>query len=237
MNADNCLGRGALLLGGLAAIVTAVTTILLWYLPRTYSVEPGPDGPIGLHAEPAYMARLWINYVHVFLALLAYGVVAATVRRTAPTAAAIGFVAFLIWCVAEAIGVSINLWAVNETWRAGLAGAEPATEQLIRASLHTAAGIWDGIFFVVLTAFLIGTVSYGIALASGTALRRLLGALFLLAGPLTLIIMLDGYFGASLSRWVSWSYPILQPVSRAVMGVWLLTLASHQPLPGSRRNS
>ena len=102
---------------------------------------------------------------------------------------------------------------------------------LLRASLHTAAGIWDGVFFVVLTAFLIGTVSYGIALASGAALQRLVGVLFLLAGPLTLIIMLDGYFGASLSRWVSWSYPILQPVSRASMGIWLLVLAIRQPLP------
>lgn len=217
--------RAALLLGGLASIATAVTTFFLWYLPRTYEVGAGFEGVIALHAEPAYMARLGINYAHVLLALFAYGVVAATMRGRAPIAAGIGFIAFLIWCIAEALIVSINIWAVNETWRAAYGGADELERQLIRASLHSFSGIWNGVFFVILTAFLIGTLSFAIALFRETLIQKALGVLFFLAAPLTLIIMLDGYFGAALSGWISWSYPILQPLSRAATGLWLVSLA------------
>lgn len=217
--------RAALLLGGIASMATAVTTFFLWYLPRTYEVGAGFEGAIALHAEPAYMARLWINYAHVFLALFAYGVVAAIMRGRAPIAVGIGFIAFLIWCVAEALIVSINIWAVNEAWRAAYGGADEPERQLIRASLHNFSGIWNGVFFVILTAFLIGTLSFAIALFRKTLFQKTLGVLFFLAAPLTLIIMLDGYFGAALSGWISWSYPILQPLSRAATGLWLVSLA------------
>ena len=46
--------------------------------------------------------------------------------------------------------------------------------------------------------------------------------LLLLAAPLTIVILLSGYAGMPfLEPLVSWSYPILQPFSRALMGVWL----------------
>lgn len=218
--------RVALWLGGIAAVTSAATTFLLWYLPRTYAAPADFAEVVALHAEPAYLARLWVNYVHVFVALFAYGVVAAVLRGRAPLAAAVGMTAFAFWCLAEALGISITIWAVNDTWRAGFAAADPETQGLIRASLHTYSGIWNGVFFVILTTFLIGTLSYGIALASGGTPERLLALLFLLAAPLTVIIMLDGYFGASLSGWIAWSYPLLQPLSRALTGAWLIWLAT-----------
>lgn len=214
-----------LLAGGVAGIASAVTTFLLWYLPQTYAVAPGFDGTIALHSEPGYMARLWVNYVHVFLALGAYLAVAAVLSRRAPVAASIGFVAFLIWCAAEALGVSINIWAVNEAWRASYAAANSEEQLLIQSSLHTFSGVWNGTFFVILTTFLIGTLSYGIGLFAGGRFEKVLGFLFLLAVPLTFIIMLDGYFGGSMSQWITWSYPILQPFSRALTGAWLIYLA------------
>ena len=217
--------HAALLLGGIASVASAVTTFFLWYLPRTYDAGAGFEGSVALHAEPAYMARLWINYTHIMLALFAYGVVAATMRAKAPIAVGIGFIAFLVWCIAEAIIVSINIWAANETWRAAYGAADEAERQLIRASLHSFSGIWNGVFFVILTAFLIGTLSFAIALFRDTLIQKALGVLFFLAAPLTLIIMLDGYFGATLSEWIAWSYPVLQPLSRAATGLWLISLA------------
>ena len=217
--------RNWLIAGGIAALITAVTTFLLWYLPTTYSVAPGPEGVMALHAEPAYMARLWVNFWHVFLALIAYGIVAWHLWPREPGWAAAGFIAFAFWCLTEAIGVSINIWAVNETWRAGFSGAEDEARALIKGSLHTFSGIWNGLFFVILVTFLIGTVCYGAALWHGTGLQKLLAVLFWLAAPLTVIIMADMYFGANLSRWISWSYPILQPLSRGLMGIWLIRLA------------
>ena len=213
-------------LGGVASIVTAITTFLLWYLPTTYQVAEGFEGTLALHAEPAYLARLWVNFIHVFIALFAYGCVALAVRNKAPNWAIAGFIAFAFWCLVESVGVSINIWAVNNSWRAGFLAADEVQQSIIRASLHTFAGIWDGIFFVVLVTFLIATICYGVALWHGDLLTKVLSVLFLLAAPLTVIIMLDSYFGANLSPWISWSYPILQPLSRALMGVWLFKIAS-----------
>ena len=217
--------RSALLLAAGAALITSGTTFLLWYLPRQYAAPTTFEETLALHENGAYMARLWINFIHVFLALAAYGAAAFVMRAKAPAAAAVGFVAFCFWSLAEALGLAINIWGVNGMWRAGYAAADPEAQALIRASLHTFRGVWEGVFFVVLTAFLIGTLSMGVALFRGDALQRILGALFLLAAPLTVIIMLDGYFGASLSQWISWSYPVLQPVSRALLGVWLIRVA------------
>lgn len=171
------------------------------------------------------MGRLWLNYLHVFFALTAYAGTAYLCFRRAPVAAATGFIAFAFWAFAEALGIAINIWGVNELWRAGYSAADAQAQMMIRTSIHTFTGIWEGIFFVVLTTFLAGTLSMGIALFRGDRLQRSLAILFLLAAPLTLVIMLDGYFGASLSAWIAWSYPILQPLSRALLGVWLLRAA------------
>ena len=48
----------------------------------------------------------------------------------------------------------------------------------------------------------------------------LVGALFLLAGPLTLVIVLHSSFGFRLSTAIDWSYPVMQPVSRATLWIW-----------------
>lgn len=216
----------ALKLGGLASVVTAVTTFFLWYLPTTYQVAPGFEGAVALHAEPGYMARLWINFIHVFIALFAYGAVAFVLKSRAPTWAIVGFIAFAFWCLVEAVGVSINIWAVNNTWRAEYLAADVAQQSVIRGSLYTFAGIWDGIFFVVLVTFLIATICYGAALWGDDFVSKILSILFWMAAPLTLIIMLDRYFGANLSQWITWSYPTLQPISRALMGIWLFKMAS-----------
>ncbi|GLQ21304.1 hypothetical protein ACFFUB_05920 [Algimonas porphyrae] len=98
---EHNLPRSALILAGIAGMVSAITTFLLWYLPRTYQLGDGFEGIIALHAEPAYMVRLWVNYVHVFLALGAYMAVAAAIARRARVSASVGLIAFIIWCAAE----------------------------------------------------------------------------------------------------------------------------------------
>lgn len=221
--------RAFFALGAAAAIVTAVTTFLLWWLPQQYAAPSTLEESMALHATAPFMARLWVNYVHVFLALLAYGAAAWAVRTQAPVAAAIGFTAFFMWCLTEAVGVSINIWAVNHDWRGAYSAADETERALIRSSIHTFQGIWNGLFFVILWTFLIATLAYAVALFRNGVMQKILAVLFLLAAPLTIIIMADRYFGASLSQWIEWSYPTLQPVSRALLGIWLFSIALKQP--------
>ena len=77
-------------------------------------------------------------------------------------------------------------------------------------------------FFVLLIAFLIAAIFYGWATIKGKGFERILGYLFWFAVPLTILIILSGYTNI---KWtgviVSWTYPILQPVNRFVLGICL----------------
>jgi hypothetical protein len=59
--------RSFLRTGAVCAVLSAVTTFLLWLLPRFYDALVGfLDESVALHVNPAYMARWWVNFVHIF---------------------------------------------------------------------------------------------------------------------------------------------------------------------------
>jgi hypothetical protein len=74
----------------IAAILSAATTVLLWLLPRLYASPQGFDEIVQLHQDPTYLARLWVNYVHIFFALLAYAATAVLLWRRSPGLAGFG---------------------------------------------------------------------------------------------------------------------------------------------------
>ncbi|MBD2842911.1 hypothetical protein [Erythrobacter rubeus] len=213
-------------------MLSAVTTVLLWWLPQNYSSPASFEAGVALAANPAYLARLWVNFLHVFIALVAYGGLAAVLARRAPALAWTGLVAMAFWAFAEALGLSINIWAQNGAWRSGYAAADPATRDLIRNAVFVYQGIWNGVFFVVLVCFALGSSALGLACWAPALSDRILSTLLLLAVPLTLVITVDGYFGARLGIWIDWSYPILQPVSHTAMAAWLWHAAVNPGLDG-----
>ena len=214
--------RAFLRVAGALAAVSAATTVLLWLLPRLYAAPGSFDEAVALRENAAYLARLWVNVLHVAVALTAYSAAAALLTRAAPALSYAALVWLAIWAATELAGVSVQIFAVNGTWRAGYASADESGRVAYRAAIEAWAAVWDALFFVILVAFLLGTVLLGLALARGSGLRRAVGALHLLAGPLTLLIILGGYFGAEWATDLSgWIYPALQPPSRALLGLWL----------------
>jgi hypothetical protein len=180
------------------------------------------------------MTRWWVNFVYVFLALTGYWAAAAAFWNRNRFLASSGLLWFLLWGFTEIVGVSINIWAVNRTWRAQYANADPAMQEILKTNLTGFAAIWDAIFFVILISFLLGTLFLGLAAIRGAGLERWLGVLLLLAVPLTVTILLSEYASITfLGPLVAWSYPVLQPVSRALMAVWLWRTAGTNlsPLP------
>lgn len=212
--------RSALLAGAVCAALSAVTTFLLWQLPRLAAAHVSAEPGIA-PAHPLLLAQLGVNLGHVFLALAGYAAAARLAAERSPALAWAGLVAFGAWTFAEALGVSINLWAVNATWKSAYATSGPEEQAALKSAMLTAAGIWDGVFFLVLVAFLAGSLFLGLAMTAQPGLGRAVAVLVLLAVPLTFAILLDGYFGARLSSWIGWSYPLLQPLSRGVMAVWI----------------
>jgi hypothetical protein len=218
VNADRAFFRT----GGACAALSAVTTFFLWLLPRTYPLPEGFEASLALHAQAGYMARLWVNFAHIFLALAGYAAAALVLWPRSRMLSALGFLWFVLWGFTELLGVTVNIWAVNRTWRAGWEAADAGGREILRANLSGFDAVWDAMFFLLLVAFLLGTLCLGGAAVRGAGLERAVGVLLLLAAPLTIAILLDGYAGMrSAGRAVEWAYPILQPVSRGLMGVWL----------------
>ncbi|SHG35267.1 hypothetical protein [Massilia sp. CF038] len=214
--------RTALRLAAVAAALSALTTFLLWLLPRLTVAPATFDETIALHANPLYLGRLWVNFIHIFFALSAYAGATWLLWRRSPALAGAGFISMFMWALTELLGVSVNLFAVNATWRAQFAISAPAVQDQLRILLLGFQGVWDGMFFLLLVCFLLGSLCYGLALVRQQKVERTLGWLFLLAVPLTVAIMLGGY--TSISNFdgiVGMVYPVLQPVSRLLLAVWL----------------
>lgn len=204
------------------AVLSAVTTFFLWLLPRLYSSPQTFEEAVTLHQNPYYMARLWVNFAHIFFALVAYGAAAYVLYRLAPALASFGYLWFVPWGFTELLGVTVNIFAVNRTWRPAFAGASPELQASIRTNIAGFAAVWDAMFFLLLVAFLLGTACFGLAALRDDTLGKWVGVLFLLAAPLTIGIMVGGYtqvrvFKAAMEA----IYPVLQPVSRTLLGYWL----------------
>lgn len=200
-----------------------MTTFLLWLLPRLYVSPESIDAAVGLHQNVYYMARLWVNFGHIFLALAAYGAAAYLLSRRTPGLASFGYVSFVLWGFTELLGVTVNIFAVNRTWRAAFATASPEARVAIRTNIAGFQAVWDAMFFLLLVAFLLGTACFGLAaVVRGDALSKWLGAMFLLAVPLTLAIMVGGYTQITAFNLLDeMVYPVLQPLSRGLLAYWL----------------
>jgi hypothetical protein len=212
----------ALRVAAVCAALTAFTTFLLWLLPRFVAPTPDFAARVALHENGWYMARLWVNFAHNWLALFGYIGVAAILARRAPGHAAGGLAMFAIWATTELIGIAIIIFGVNRTWRAAYAAAGEAERASLRTLLTGWDAVWDGMFFVLLVAFLLGSLLYGLAALQGHGLERLVGWLLLGGAALTLLIMAGEYAGVGWANQISdATYPVLQPASRLLMGVWI----------------
>ena len=203
-------------------MLTAVTTFLLWLLPRFYNnVASGPAGAL-LAVNPFYLGRLWVNFIHIFLALMGYLGAAFIIFKRVGGVVFSGFMWFLLWGVTELLGVSVLIFAVNGSWRHDYLEAGEARQVLLKQQIDFFMEIWDAMFFLLLVFFLLGTLFYGVALWQGRGLEKLLSFLFLLGVPLTIFITVSGYGGPAWPGVVAgWVYPVLQPVNRALLGIWV----------------
>jgi len=214
--------RTFLRIAAVSAFISAVTTFLLWLLPQLYSPPQTFEERILLFRNEIYMARQWVNFWHIPVALTAYFGLAVVLFRRETGKVVFGMVWFVIWGIIEMTGVAIILFSVNYGWRSQYAGASPAQKQVLQTHLEGFYSVWDSMFFVLLVAFLFGTLFFGWATWSSQGMEKRLSYLFWLAVPLTMLILLGGYAGQSWADAMTAAiYPVLQPVSRFVLGVFL----------------
>jgi hypothetical protein len=88
-------------------------------------------------------------------------------------------------------------------------------------------GIWDGMYAVLLIGFAIGNACIGAALLGGHGLGRVAGGFMLAACALT-VALFSRECGLQLlpEALLQWAYPAVQPLGRALLGMWLWRVAA-----------
>ena len=215
------------------SVLSAVTTLLLIFLPDFFAPADGFEGRMARVYDPAYAARSWVYFVHPFITMMAALAVAMRVRHLRPGLAIVGLIAFLLWGFTEAAQQGMTLFAFDK-WRVAFATADEATRSQIRTLTVMYDGLWDGMYFLILVAFAIANLCFGLMLLRLEGLGRVVGGFYVAACVLTLtLIWRELGWGAVPEPFASWSYPAIQPLARILIGVWLWRMADEStPLRG-----
>jgi len=208
------------------SVASAATTLGLIFLPNFFAPGEGFEGRMARVHDPAYQLRSWIYLIHPFITLMAAMAVATRIRNFKPALALVGLLSMTLWAFTEAAQQGMTLFAFDK-WRVAFATADEATRAQISTLTLMYDGLWDGMYFVLLIAFAIGNLCLGAALLRLYGLGRIVGGFFLAAGLLTIsLIWRELGWGALPEPLASWSYPLIQPLGRTLIGVWLWRVAT-----------
>jgi hypothetical protein len=211
-------------LAALCSFASAVTTLGLIFLPAM--LEPADDFAARMERvnEPVYRLYAWVYFVHPFLVVTAALAVAMRLRREAASLVIPGLLAFALWGATEAGQQAMTLFAFNP-WRLAWLANDP----VVRASmeLRTALydGAWNAMYFLLIVGFFIANALYAVAMWRRPGLSRVVGGFYAAAALLTLqIIVVETGGGQLLPDAIEfWVYPLVQPLARTLIGVWLWT--------------
>lgn len=214
--------RSFLRFAAVAALVTALTTLIVHLVPELWSDVTTFEARVALREDPVYMARFWAVLVHCALVVVSMAGVGALAWRGAPARVGLGFLGFVVFAVAEIARTSMAIFALNRTWRSAYAAASSELDRALRrATIEAFAGTGEALFFVFLSAFAVGLFCYGSALRTRND-GRWLGWLLLAWGILTLPGWIDTVTGTTrLGALFGWVGSVFQPIARTAIGAWL----------------
>jgi hypothetical protein len=211
-------------LAALCSFASAVTTLGLIFLPGMLAPADDFAARMARVDEPVYRLYAWVYFVHPFLVVTAALAVAMRLRREAASLVIPGLLAFALWGATEALQQAMTLFAFNP-WRLAWLANDP----VVRASmeLRTAMydGAWNAMYFLLIVGFFIANSLYAVAMWRRPGLSRVVGGFYAAAALLTLqIIVVETGGGQVLPDAIEfWVYPLVQPLARTLIGVWLWT--------------
>lgn len=212
---------GFLRIAAACSALSAVTTLLLIFLPEFWAETTGFEARMARVHEPAYRLRAWVYLLHPFLVLTAAFGIAHTLRRRSAVLAVAGLLGFMAWAFTEASQQTLTLFAFDR-WREAYAVADEATRTAIRVNTVMYDGIWDGMYAFLLIGFAIGNACFGAALLARPGLARIVGGFMLAACALTVFLFANELKLPLLPEQVlGWCYPAIQPLGRILIGVYL----------------
>jgi hypothetical protein len=152
--------KNFLRLSAACAVLTAVTTFLLWSLPRQYVVPTAFEEQVNLVNNPYYISRLWVNFLHLPLAVTGYFGLSMIIALRKGSVAWFAFVWFVLWAFLEMMGIAGLIFAVNRTWRVAYPLVDLVQQAVLKNNINYYNAVWDSMFFVLLVMFLLGTLSF-----------------------------------------------------------------------------
>ena len=220
-------GPGFYRVAGVASIASAVTTLILIFMPEFYvPIAEGLPGRMQRVTDPAYQLRAWAYQIHPFLAFWAALGVAMAMRHRAPALALAGLLGFFLWASIEAAQQSLTLFAFDDWRRAWLAG-DPAVRATIEVRTAIYDGLWEAAYSLLLFGIILGSSFFAVMLLRmPDTLSRVVGGFFALAAIQSILIQSGELGGPVLPESLAyWVYPATQPLARVLIGIWLLRVA------------
>jgi hypothetical protein len=207
----------------ICSFASAVTTLGLIFLPEMFAPAENFAARMARVSDPVYRAYAWVYFVHPFLVVAAALGVAMRLRREAAPLVVPGLLAFLLWGATEAGQQALTVMAFNP-WRLAWLAGDPVVRATMELRTAMYDGVWNAMYFLLIIGFFIANSFYAVALWRGQdRLSRVVGALYAAAAALTLQIIIMEVGGAQLlpDAVDFWLYPLIQPLARTLIGVWL----------------
>ena len=128
--------------GAVCAVLTALTTLVVHIVPNLWADATTFEQQVELRLDPIYLAQRWTILLHCALVIISMFVLGAAKLRSAPALVSFGFLGYLCFGFTEIVRISISIFAVNRTWRAGYAAAaDDATREHFRSLITAYGGI------------------------------------------------------------------------------------------------
>lgn len=208
------------------AAALAVTTFLLWLVPQFVPEAQGFEERLALAHDPANLSRLWIGLGHMLLGFAAMLGAYFLLRERSPGFAALGLAMFFAWMLVELVATSLGLFTVNAAWRANYAAESREAQAHLGALLAGWPGVFDGLYFVLAIAYLLGSATFGMLALRGDRPAALAGVFLLLGAAIGLAFLVSGYGGPAWPGMLAGHlYPVIMPAGRLVLGWWLWQVA------------
>lgn len=204
------------------SVVSAVTTLGLIFLPGMMPPADEFAARMARVNDPVYRLYAWVYFVHPFLVTAAALGVAMRLRREAASLVVPGLLAFLLWGATEASQQAMTIVAFNP-WRLAWLAGDPVVRATMEARTAFYDGLWNAMYFLLLVGFLIANALYAAAMVKKPGLSRTVGILYASAAVLTFQIIVVEVGGPQLlpDALDFWVYPLIQPLARTLIGVWL----------------
>ena len=103
----------------ICAIVTALTTIAVHWLPDLWSSATTFESRVQLRHNAIYIGRLWIVLIHCVLVVISMAAIPCLLNGKARLIAIFGFGCYVMFAFVEILRTSLSIFAVNRAWRGG----------------------------------------------------------------------------------------------------------------------